>query len=108
MAASEKRARVLGPPAKKMAEKAKYEPVPEEEKEGGDGQVLGEVAPINVPLSKLEKLVYEDAQRRKLDDQYRAKAEGVLWVVTTAFILWYGDGKKNFFDLVKTDKRISR
>ncbi len=91
-----------------MAGKAKYEPVPEGETEGADGQGRDEAAPINVPLSKLEKLVYEDGKARKLDDQYRAKAEGVLWILSAAFALWYGDGTKNFFDLVSVDERISR
>ncbi|UPQ98807.1 hypothetical protein HOP50_03g21130 [Chloropicon primus] len=59
-------------------------------------------------LSQLEREVLEKRKRAEERERVRNKVEGLLWVVVSAFILWYGDGKRNFVAVVATDERIAR
>ena len=58
--------------------------------------------------SKLEQEILAERKRAKEREKIRNKVEGLLWLVVSGCIVWYGNGKKNFVSVVATDERIAR
>ena len=71
---------------------------------GDEGQIQGH----EKSESDLERELLEDRRRAEEREKLRNKLEGILWVAVSGCILWYGDGKKDFFSVVAKDDRIAR
>ena len=56
---------------------------------------------------ELQELKHKRAAFKKRE-AVRNKLEAILWVFASAFILWYGNGDRDFITLLVHDQRIAR
>ena len=77
---------------------AEYEPAPRDELEAEDDETL----------ERKERRALERRRRDEAQERVRAKLEALFWVAASGCVLWYGDGKRDFFSVLVRDGRIAR